>query len=425
MSTEAIKLLLEEKIGLNPVSVGESSIQRAINHRLTQLEIADTAQYHSLLLEDSKELRALIEETIVPETWFFRNKMPFEAFSKIFSQHILPNKNKKKKIRILSIPCSTGEEPYSLAIVLHELGMNPKDVEIIAADISQQSIEKAKRAIYIENALRDTDADRVNKYFDKCDSEYQIIEPIQKFVKFKHNNIFIGSLSPYPGYFDVIFCRNLLIYFDSKKQQVVLEKLHRSLKANGALFVGHAEALMVEDENFSRLDDVRAFSFLKKVRKKNILGKNTNKSTASTSSRLTVVKDQLSKANRERENLLQNRISAALKKDRYKDSAVSFGPVEKLIAQEKNQEALGMCEKYLERDKDSAQGYYLLAVLKSKSGEIKKAQSLLKKAIYLDQNHKAALILSLEFAKQDGDVEATTSYQRRIDRLTKQSNGRL
>jgi len=425
MSIEAIKLILEEKIGLNPESVGDSSIQRAITHRLTQLKITDIIQYHALLLGNSKELRELIEEIIVPETWFFRNKKPFEAFHTIFNQHILPNRNKKKKIRILSIPCSTGEEPYSLAIVLHERGMHPKDVEITAVDISHQAIAKAKRATYTKNAFRDTDDDRVDKYFDKRGTEYQIIESIQDFVKFKHKNVFMGSLSPHPGYFDVIFCRNLLIYFDYEKQQIVLEKLHRALKTNGALFVGHAEALMVTEQNFSRHDDAQAFSFLKKAYEKNSPRKTANKSNDSTSNRLTIVKDQLSKANRAREILLKKRLSAVLKKDPYKDNALSFRPVENLITQQKNEEALGMCKEYLKRDKDSAHGYYLLALLKSKRGENKKAQSLLKKVIYLDQNHKAALMLSLELARQDGDTEATTSFQRRIDRITKQSKGSL
>ncbi len=429
MSCESIKLLLEDKIGLNPVSVGESSIQRAIHHRLAQLQITDLGKYHSLLLENNKELCELIEEIVVPETWFFRNKTPFEAFNKIFNRHILPGRNKKKKIRILSVPCSTGEEPYSLAMILHEHGMNPKDVEIMAVDISLQAIEKAKRAIYSENAFRDTHDSRIKKYFEKHNSQYHLTKSIQKFVKFKQSNVFSGSLSPYPGYFDAIFCRNLLIYFGREKQQIVLEKLHRALKKNGALFVGHAEPLMVTDNQFSRLDEVKTFSFLKVPYNKHAVRKNSaNTLKMNISKQLTVIGCQLSKTNSERVGLSKTsqhnapQISGILsdeqRKDMYsKDASLSFRRVEKLISEKRNQEALVLCEKFLEKDKHSAQGHYLLALLKCKSGEIKKAQSLLKKTIYLDQNHKAALILSSELARQDGDIDAIASYQRRIDRL--------
>jgi len=197
------------------------------------------------------------------------------------------------------------------------------------------------------------------------------------------------------------------------------------------LFVGHAESSMVTENYFSRIGDANAFSFLRNSVNNKLKKYSTTNTKANASDQLRTVKNQLSKINKERsesnkksairESQDNNKLSASLKKDLYNGTSLSFRPVEKLITEEKNQEALDLCEQYLERDKNSAQGHYLLALLKHKNGEVKKAQSLLKKAIFLDQNHEAALILSSELAKQDGDMEATKSYQRRIERLRKQS----
>lgn len=434
MPKDSIKLLLNEKIGLNAISVGDSSIQRAISHRLDILKIDDVGKYYSILLDDSRELKELIEEIVVPETWFFRNRVPFEVFVEIINKQILPQRNKKKKIRILSIPCSTGEEPYSLAIALFERGVNPKGVEITAIDVSRQALLKAERAIYTENSFRDTEARIIEKYFTKVESGYQLNSAIKELVKFKQGNILVGSLSPHPGYYDVVFCRNLLIYFDRDKQQLTLEKLSRSIKKNGILFVGHAEMSMVTDKYFESLKFPQSFSFQKKSLQTKLTLMSDSVASSST------IKESISEqgpdhwqkvirqisdiAIKNPKDIVKNaeeqknsRLNSSLIEELYGKQSVSFRPVEKLADQGKYDEALILCNDYLKKDPESAQGFYLLALIYNSKGESPKAESFLKKAIYLDPNHELALRLSSVLAENRGDQEAVNAFKRRLERV--------
>lgn len=271
MAFEQIKILLNEKIGLAPDSISDSSIERALIFRISELNLSGYDNYYRRITNDSRELRELVEEVAVPETWFFRNDTPFQFFKQYLLEDILPNKQKNKKIRILSIPCSTGEEPYSIAIAVNEAGVGARDIEIDAVDISRRGISKAKAALYSNNSFRNIDQDLVDKYFDKIASGFKLKCFIRKQVKFKQGNILVGSLGPHPGYYDIIFCRNLLIYFDKKNQLLTQEKLCRTLKKAGLLFVGHAETVQISSEYFVPKADAESFSFQKKYIENNCL----------------------------------------------------------------------------------------------------------------------------------------------------------
>ncbi|MEE8379870.1 MAG: CheR family methyltransferase, partial [Gammaproteobacteria bacterium] len=165
MAFSKIKSLLKETIGLSSESIGDSSIERAINHRKDILKIDHADGYMSLLLEDESELEELVEEVVVPETWFFRNLVPFETLSSC-----VPELDKRKKLessplRVLSLPCSTGEEPYSIAITLMELGLKENEFLIDAQDISKRAIRKARRAIYGKHSFREESDVNLEKYF--------------------------------------------------------------------------------------------------------------------------------------------------------------------------------------------------------------------------------------------------------------------
>ena len=262
MSIEAIKKLLHQKIGLNAVSIGSSSVERAIEHRRAQSEIKTVDDYYNVLLSDMLELNELVEEIVVPETWFFRNKTSFQAFQDFFISDVL-SRDTEQQTRILSIPCSTGEEPYSILISLLEIGIDLNMVVLDAVDISYKALTLAQQATYGSNSLRDVDEDIRNRYFIKKGSNYLLKEEIRSHVNFKQGNFLVGPLAPYAGYYDVIFCRNLLIYFDRHTQSIALEKLHRSLREGGALFVGHAETTQITKILFRQLPYANSFSYQK------------------------------------------------------------------------------------------------------------------------------------------------------------------
>jgi chemotaxis protein methyltransferase WspC len=441
MALEKILDILQQQIGLNPQSIGESSIERAVHHRIGFRNCINTKEYFELLKYDAKEVSALIEEVVVPETWFFRNKGPFQAFTQHVVQEILPKINKRKPVRILSIPCATGEEPYSLAISLREANIDTKSFRIDAVDVSKKSIELARQAHYGKNSFRDVDSALRDKYFIKTEKGWQLEDSIRNLVKFKHGNILSGELSPQPAYYDVIFCRNLLIYFDRKTQQQTLLRLYRALKKGAILFVGHAECAQVSEEYFSIAPYAKSFAFIKRDEplEKNlkplkalkfptateteskanetqapeniIVHSRTTQGTGKTFEKTAVLK-----------SLVNNNSTVQKKKHNPKNGLQqpiieSLRPVEKLANEGRYEKAIELCTVYLENHPQSAHGHYLLGMIKSMEGEQKSAESLLKKAIYLDPNHEQALELSCSIAQQKGDLEAVQSFKRRIERV--------
>ena len=431
MPFPSIKKLLHQKIGLNASSVGDSSIERAIKHRIEANRLSDVKSYYELLLANSNELAELVEEVVVPETWFFRNNTPFDAFQEYVTKTIVPKLEVSEKIRILSIPCSTGEEPYSAAICLHRAGVALDRIAIDAVDISKRALTKARRAIYGRNSFRGVDEDLQEKYFKKGGAGYRLIEEIREIVNFQQGNFLIGPLSAEANYYDAIFCRNLLIYFDRETQKQALDKLHRALKERGALFVGHAETSQVAKELFVQLYSARSFGYVKvsesnRRKTKRALQVPQNipdqwESVFDQLAKLTTAKAKTGKA--KSESRFKSTKSTKAEKTEAFVPKVSLRSVERLANQGKYSDAIELCMIYLKQNPESADGYYMLALVKDLNGESAEAGSLLRKAIYLNPNHEQALVMAALLAEKNGDIEAAISYKRRAKRVAQRKPG--
>jgi len=428
MAFPSIKKLLHQKIGLNASSVGDSSIDRAIKHRLAENKLEDINQYYEMLLVNAAELAELVEEVVVPETWFFRNNTPFEAFQEYITKTVAPKLQADEKIRILSIPCASGEEPYSAAICLHQAGISPDRIAIDAVDISKRAITKAKRAIYGRNSFRGVDPAIQESYFRKGGAGYRLIEEIRGAVDFQHGNFLIGPLSPKDDYYDAIFCRNLLIYFDRETQKAAMEKLHRALKARGALFVGHAETSQVMRDMFVQLYSARSFGYVKvseserrQTRRATQLPANIPEQWQSVFSQLASISHD-GKSDVKKEQARQSRSkktepSKPIPQSDPVQPKISLISVERLANQGKHKDAIELCQAFLKQNPQSANGYYMLGLVKDLNGEANEADVMLRKAIYLDPNHEQALVLAGLLAVKRGDIEAALSYKRRAKRV--------
>src|SRR5947207_486084 len=214
MSQPGIRALLQERMGLDPLSLGPELIDRAVSDRMVACSVTDTCEYEERLRKPD-ELQALIDAVIVPETWFFRDGEPF----RLLQQHALNKwwpQHPGGKLRALSIPCSTGEEPYSIAMALMDGGLSPISFSFAGVDISTRSLEKAKAALYNYNSFRGAELSFRERYFKKTGAEYQLDATVCQAVNFIHGNLldplFLADRDPY----DVVFCRNLLIYFDAR-----------------------------------------------------------------------------------------------------------------------------------------------------------------------------------------------------------------
>lgn len=433
MAFDSIKELLQERIGLHADSIGVSSIERAIGHRMNHLGVTTASAYCSMIEGDAVEFSELVEEVVVPETWFFRNRSPFDALReyvlKIRSRKNARNAN--EPIRILSLPCATGEEPYSIAMALMEDGLNESDFHVDGVDISRRALAKAKHAVYGEHSFREPDINIKEKYFKKNNSGFSLLPSVRNHVSFSQVNIIGDDLFFKQKCYDVIFCRNLLIYFSRETQKAVLEKLYSMLNDDGILFVGHAETAQVDQKYLSRVNFKNAFAY-----HKNLLVADSNSKDkidyrpdhGESIGKLKEIYDQLVEVTRKDIVLSQKIKKTTTNGPIVNHPIVSNGctgtsveknidsiwdNIEILIESGNYQEAILICEEYLKHSPEDADGYYYLGLISNLRGSAGGAESLLKKAIYLSPNHQKALSLSVLLAENRGDDESASYYRRR------------
>jgi chemotaxis protein methyltransferase WspC len=178
--------LFKEKIGLNPSLISDQMWYQILNERMTLCGIEDMDVYYQYLLQSPLEFQEFIEHIIVPETWFFREIDAWDVIKTYLAGIAKPH--------ILSLPCSTGEEPYSIFIMLLESGFAPNQISIDAADISKKALVKARLAVYDTRSFRGTELSFRDRYFTKVGMDYKLHSQIRQGVNFFYGNLF-GSIS--------------------------------------------------------------------------------------------------------------------------------------------------------------------------------------------------------------------------------------
>ncbi|NWF65934.1 MAG: protein-glutamate O-methyltransferase CheR [Campylobacterales bacterium] len=193
--------------------------------------------------KDSSEFQELINSITVNETYFFRENHQFEIMVKYLMPIIDKEKRKGEPIRILSAPCSTGEEPYSIAIYLLEDDtiINNRDIEIVGIDIDSVVIEKAKKGLYTDRSLHAVPKDIQTKYFKKTMGYNELSRDLRDAIVFLKSNVFDKDNMRELGKFDIIFSRNMLIYFDDESRKEVAMTFYDMLNPKGYIMLGHAE----------------------------------------------------------------------------------------------------------------------------------------------------------------------------------------
>ncbi len=408
MSLRTIKELLKTSIGLNVSAVGVSNFERAVRHRMKALGLHDVNIYASRLLS-GEELRELIDEVIVPETWFFRNPASFMALQEYVTKS-WTGKLAGKKLMVMSVPCSTGEEPYSIAMALEQIGMQPVEYQIDAFDVSHRLLTKARRGVYGRHSFRNKDEDLREKYFDFVGGTFILHDRIRNAVNFQHGNLLDKYFGINGQTYDVIFCRNLLIYFDRATQEIAMTRLHRMLSDTGLLLIGHAEAPESLRHNFARTDYPRAFAFTKVTEPAS--EPRARKSLPELMAAVSAPAPKR-KAREEFTRTVDLKKADALPQT----DAQMLREAARLANRGELREAGTLCETYLRENPTSAQAYYLLGLVRESEGKHQIAGELFKKAVYLDPNHYEAMIhLALHLARY-GDAESAKKLQARAHRV--------
>ena len=260
MNVAAVETLLRGIMGLDAATLGSAAVTRAVQSRMEAHSISDSAVYERLLQKSDAERQELIESLIVPETWFFRDREAFATLGRLALEawaRVAPG----GVVRLLSLPCSTGEEPYSMAMCLFEAGLSAPSFRIDAVDISRPSLARARLGNYGRNSFRGGRSDFRDRYFAGRADRWQINDEIRHQVNFIHGNLVDPGLLAGAAPYDIVFCRNVLIYFDEAAQKQVVATLKRLLAPEGALFMGPSESGLLPAAKFGSARLSHSFVF--------------------------------------------------------------------------------------------------------------------------------------------------------------------
>ncbi len=236
-------------------------LEKRLSRRVRTLHFSNFREYYRYLLyhkNREEELTSIIDIITVNETYFFREQNQLKTFSEEILPELKDINKDKKRLKVWSAGCSTGEEPYTIAILVLEKGyFHNWNIEIFGSDINQRVLQAARSGIYRKNSFRATEPYFLRKYFREEDNLSRISDNVKQYVNFSHLNLLDPFKVKLVGTVDVIFCRNVLIYFDYPSRKKVIDMFYERLSDGGYLLLGHAESLI----NISTAFSLRHFKY--------------------------------------------------------------------------------------------------------------------------------------------------------------------
>lgn len=406
---QILAALISSRTGLRLRDEDRENWLNAIGLRLKCLKLSTFEEYQRFLISDSSEWKELSGLLTTGETYFFRDKGQFSLIRNWILPELIERRQDKKQLRIWSAGCSTGEEPYSMAIILNELLQNPTipplsmgdeggfvdwDILIIGTDLNETAIEKAKKGIYTEWSFRMIDPDLQRRYFHRRKDKWELDARIKGMVRFKTGNLVEDLFPDYAsGIYDmdIILCRNVFIYFNDEAGATTLKKLTDTLAESGYLITGHGEL------HGRSLDRLQPLMFPESV----IYQKNSEfgiRTTELKKEKKGIPKPKIKKE--EPEIFLPSEIS--IPQSEFKtllDIAESYADMGEY------DKAASACRKAIELDATAIKPYFLMAHIVEAKGDIEEAKVLLKKAIYLEPDFIPAYLELGAIYDNEGDSE--------------------
>ncbi|MBI3871430.1 MAG: chemotaxis protein CheW [Verrucomicrobia bacterium] len=396
-----IEELLARRVGLDAKSLGPQALKRAVAQRAKTLSLPSPQAYWDRLRADPRELPALVDLLVVPETWFLREPEALTALVREVEVR-RDHSTATSKLRILSAPCATGEEPLSIVIALLDAGWSSDSIEVVAGDISERNLAKAASGCYQANSFRSRELGFRNRYFEPGPTGFRAQARLMRPIRLDVMNLVTRDFGALHEPFDFIFCRNLLIYLHPEARRHVLDNLFSVLRDGGGLFVGAAECGYLSRQLFQSEQVNGSFVFRKRASRAGV-------------GRLRDQADPLSPI-------------APATPDRLVSEASQRAPIaagNKTVLERARQladagslsEAAGICEALLRNEGGSAEALYLLGVVRDAEGSPREAEALYRKALYLDPGcYEAILQLSLN-RERGGDAREARMLHERARRL--------
>lgn len=264
---ELLKRVITESIGFNCEQYKEAHFKRRINVRVRATNSESYEEYLKLLKKNSVEHEDLFTALTINVSEFFRNPETFGVIEKEVIPFLIKSRSNSlvKSIRIWSAGCATGEEAYSLAILMHRVLGRDFDryrISIIGTDIDNLSLEKAQKGIYRENVLKNVDASIRESYFVRQGETYQVSDQLRSMIHFKRHDMISESST---NRFDLIICRNVMIYFKKEIKEQLQLNFHQALNRGGFFVIGKAETLLGTASNRFKPYNTRERLYIKET----------------------------------------------------------------------------------------------------------------------------------------------------------------
>lgn len=376
------------KTGISPSALSQQVWQSVLEERMRHTRISNLWDYYEKWLNSPAEAQLFFDRIVVLETWFFRDQAAFNYLTSFAFNEWYP-KNHNEMMRLLSVPCSTGEEPYSMAISLIHAGFPARMFSIDAVDISPTAIAKAELGIYGKNSFRGKELPDFSHFFEPIEEGYKIKSKLHEQVNFRIGNVFDYTFLSSKAKYDVIFCRNLLIYLHPEAQHVLLGILSNLLSPRGVLFVGATEGELVRKFGLTQAPAPKASAFY---------------NTLTHSKMPPPPKHIEPDKNIEVHDLAKEALNLFQKAKEFADKGES-------------DEALSECLTVLQNNGPSAEGYYLLGVLMHSANRKDRAEEFFKKALYLNPELNEALAYMILLAEANHHYEEAQLFRERLARM--------
>jgi chemotaxis protein methyltransferase WspC len=424
---DIIALQAERVYGLDPASLGASAVRIAVQARMRHRGVKTLEDYATLLGSSEVELAELVEEMVVPETWFFRDRQPFLALARWAVETWLPA-HPGEALRILSVPCASGEEPYTIVMALLDAGVSPDRFVVEGVDVSQRLLAKTRTGVYGRNSFRGNELGFRDRYFRPVAEGYGLADEVRRQVHFRQGNLldplFFTAAEPHC---DVIFCRNLLIYFAAAAQQQAVAVLKRMLVADGLLFVGHAEMVVLSNAGFAPVEMPLAFAFRPRQAAMPVVHSAAAAFIPPPSgNRSSTVHRRPAKLPPAPPAVPRSEPPAqAERKGRTTDPArIDLEEVRQLADSGQLEAAVEQCRLYLQAHGPTALAYYLMGLARDAAGAADEASENYRKALYLEPNHYETLVHLALLAEKMGDRAGARRLQERVGRLSARMHGK-
>ncbi|WP_309380775.1 CheR family methyltransferase [Cerasicoccus frondis] len=397
---------LREQFGLDESVFRGGSLNSVVRRRMEVTGIFELEEYFSHLLRSEEEFLAFADELLVPESWFFRDGKPFLHLAD-WACKVWRPQHPGEQLRILSVPCATGQEPYSIAISLLHAGFAPQSFRIEAGDLSQRFLEEAQRGEFRAMAFRGGLANQFNSFFEDADEGRRRVKAhVREHVSFRQRNLLAPDFLMGERPFHVIFCRNVLIYFCAQSRARAVAGLMRGLAPGGLIFSGHADALGSITQDMKPSGPAGAFCFERREmtdadRLDPQLPKPRHTPPIRNASTLP------------KKAALPRKVAEPKTEPAKPSTEALWKQVRELANSGRLTEAEKIASSLIDETPPEANAFCTLGEIYIGMRDYKKAEPLLRRAVYLDAKHAQSLLHLALLAERRGDNAGAERLRKR------------